>query len=113
MAEPRHITEQAVSPQDKAHMEKTAEDRKSEAEERAAEQFGDPPAQSPDPYPENSGDATLTPRDEGDMESPSGSSAKKSATTADDHQSKEGGGSKKSSSSGASKSTASSSSSSS
>jgi len=83
-----HLDTQAVSPQDRAHMEKTDEDRRAEAEERAADQFGAPPAQSPDPYPEKSGNVVVEPRDESANEAPNGQSAAKSATNADDHQPK-------------------------
>lgn len=90
-AEPRHLAQQAVRKEDKAHMKKTDEDRKAAAEERAAEQFGNPAGRvSPDVYPDYSGDTALVERDQKDNTAPNGQSAREAATTADDHKEKVG-----------------------
>lgn len=89
--EPRHITEQAVRKEDAAHMSKTDEDRRAEADERARDQFGDPAERvSPDVYPSYSGDTSLTERDESDNQTPAGQNNRTLATNADDHKEKVG-----------------------
>jgi hypothetical protein len=87
--EPRHVAQQAVSKQDRKHMQQTNDDRRAAATERAEDQFGKPQDKvSPDVYPAYSGDTALTSRDEVDNKTPAGENARTMATNADDHKEK-------------------------